>query len=133
MLCLDRDYFHTVSGCLCIRNADFTQDLTRQKILNITSQQKFDVLLSDMAPNATGHKDMDHEQIVDLQTKFVEFASHVLVDNGTLLCKLWEGNRTKHFLNFVQSLFADVKVVKPMASRVNSAEMFVLAQIYKKS
>lgn len=117
-----------MNGCLCIRNADFTQDTTKIKLHKLLEGRKLDVLLSDMAPNASGHKEMDHEQIVDLQMQFVEFAMHVLADNGTLLCKLWEGGRTRHFQTYLETQFDNVRIVKPDASRLNSAEIFVLAR-----
>lgn len=131
VISIDRDFFHPIDGCFCIRNADFTQETTRRKILNVLDGRKIDCMLSDMAPNATGHKLMDHEQIVDLQLQFVAFAMQVLRDKGVLLCKLWEGNRSRHFVSYLETVFDDVRIVKPDASRSNSAEMFVLARGYE--
>jgi len=131
VLSIDRDFFYPIEACFCIRNADFSQKTTRNKILDILGDRKVEVMLSDMAPNATGHSEMDHEQIVDLVTHFVEFASDILVEQGTLLCKLWEGGRKRHFQSFLQTLFSDVKTIKPDSSRSNSAEIFMLARGYK--
>ncbi|XP_067940354.1 ribosomal RNA large subunit methyltransferase E-like isoform X2 [Watersipora subatra] len=129
---IDRDFFHKVEGCVCIRNADFTQKTSRDKVIEVLGDKRIDCALSDMAPNATGHKLMDHEQIIDLQVKFVEFSELVLRHGGTLLCKILEGNRTKQFTTYLETLFDDVKKVKPDASRSNSAEIFVLGRGYKR-
>lgn len=131
VISLDRDLFHTVDGCICLKGADFTQDSTRDKVLHILDGRLFDCVLSDMAPNATGHKLMDHEQIIDLQLKFAHFSTQVLKDGGTLVCKLWEGNRTRHLTTYLDTLFNDVKIFKPDASRSNSAELFVLARRFE--
>lgn len=131
VISLDRDSFVPVDGCLCIRNADFTSDRTKLKLVKLLGDRKVDVLLSDMAPNATGHKELDHEKIVELNIQLVDFAKSVLRENGTLVCKLWEGGRSRHFQNILSTVFSDVKGVKPEASRDNSAELFFLARGYE--
>lgn len=131
VISLDRDSFNPIDGCLCIRNADFTADRTKLHLTKILGKRKVDVLLSDMAPNASGHKEMDHEQIVQLNLQLIDFANVVLKENGSLVCKLWEGGRTRHFQNVLSTVFNDVKIVKPEASRTNSAEIFFLARGYE--
>lgn len=101
-----------------------------KKITELLSGRKVDVLLSDMAPNATGHKALDHEQIIDLNLKLLDFASLVLKENGSLVCKIWEGDRTRHFQSVLQTVFNDTRILKPDASRANSAEKFFVAKGY---
>lgn len=131
VLSLDRDHFQTVQGCLCVRHADFTQDNVRHKLKTILKDKPIDVLLSDMAPNASGIKEMDHIRIIELNTHLLDFAIHVLKEEGTLVCKIWEGGRSRHFMSMLETVFDDVKPVKPEASRGNSAELFFLARGYR--
>lgn len=84
-----------------------------------------------MAPNASGIKEMDHIRIIELNTHLLEFAIHVLKEEGTLVCKIWEGGRSRHFMSMLETVFDDVKPVKPEASRGNSAELFFLARGYR--
>ena len=74
---------------------------------------------------------MDHHRIVELNTHLLDFAVHVLKEEGTLVCKLWSGDQTRHFITTLETVFDYVKIVKPDASRVNSAELFFLAKGYK--
>lgn len=131
VLSLDRDFFQPVEGCICVRNADFTSDITRHKLFQLLDKKKVDVLLSDMAPNASGHREMDHDNIIALNTELLEFSQRVLKDGGTLLCKIWEGGRTRHFISMVEAVFSNVKLVKPESSRSHSAEIFMLARGYE--
>lgn len=102
----------------------------RKKIKQLLGNNPIDILLSDMAPNATGHGEMDHTRIIELNTHLLDFCVHVLKQNGTLVCKIWDGGRTRHFMNTLETVFKDVRIVKPDASRVNSAELFLLARDY---
>lgn len=131
VLSLDRDFFQTVEGCLCVRHADFTQQHVKRKVRELLGDKPVDILLSDMAPNASGHPIMDHFRIVELNTHLLDFAVHVLKEEGTLVCKLWSGDQTRHFMTTLETVFDHVRTVKPEASRVNSAELFILARGYK--
>ena len=131
VLSLDRNFFQTVDGCLCVKHADFTQKHVKDKIIQLLQGKPVDVLLSDMAPNASGHAVMDHHRIVELNTHLLDFAVHVLKEEGTLVCKLWSGDQTRHFITTLETVFDYVKIVKPDASRVHSAELFLLAKGYK--
>jgi len=86
-----------------------------------------DVVLSDMAANATGHRQTDHLKIVALVEAAAEFASEVLKPGGSFLAKVIQGGTEGTLLAALKRDFASVKHVKPAASRADSAELYVLA------
>jgi 23S rRNA (uridine2552-2'-O)-methyltransferase len=86
-----------------------------------------DVVLSDMAANATGHRKTDHLRIVALAETAAMFARDVLRPGGTFLCKVLQGGTEAELLAGLKRDFATVKHVKPAASRPDSAELYVLA------
>jgi 23S rRNA (uridine2552-2'-O)-methyltransferase len=86
-----------------------------------------DVVLSDMAANATGHRPTDHLKIMALVEAAAEFAAEVLKDGGAFLAKVIQGGTEATLLNALKRDFATVKHVKPAASRADSAELYVLA------
>jgi 23S rRNA (uridine2552-2'-O)-methyltransferase len=86
-----------------------------------------DVVLSDMAANATGHRKTDHLKIVALAETAALFAREVLRGGGAFLCKVLQGGTENELLADLKRDFATVKHVKPAASRADSAELYVLA------
>jgi 23S rRNA (uridine2552-2'-O)-methyltransferase len=86
-----------------------------------------DVVLSDMAANATGHKRTDHLKIMALVEAAAEFAREVLRPGGTFLSKVIQGGTEATLLADLKRDFASVKHVKPTASRADSAELYLLA------
>jgi 23S rRNA (uridine2552-2'-O)-methyltransferase len=86
-----------------------------------------DVVLSDMAANATGHRQTDHLKIMGLAEAGAEFAREVLKPGGVFLAKVLQGGTEGQLLASLKRDFASVKHVKPAASRSDSAELYVLA------
>jgi len=86
-----------------------------------------DVVLSDMAANATGHARTDHLKIMALVETAADFAREVLAPGGTFLAKVLQGGTEVALLAALKRDFASVKHVKPAASRSDSAELYLLA------
>jgi 23S rRNA (uridine2552-2'-O)-methyltransferase len=86
-----------------------------------------DIVLSDMAANATGHRATDHLKIMALVEAAAMFARDVLRPGGTFLAKVIQGGTEAALLADLKRDFAAVKHVKPAASRADSAELYVLA------
>jgi 23S rRNA (uridine2552-2'-O)-methyltransferase len=86
-----------------------------------------DVVLSDMAANATGHRKTDHLKIMALAEAAADFAREVLSPGGAFLCKVLQGGTEAALLAGLKRDFAAVKHVKPAASRRDSAELYLLA------
>jgi 23S rRNA (uridine2552-2'-O)-methyltransferase len=93
---------------------------------------KADVVLSDLAPNVSGLWEMDHLKQVDLTRKAVEFTKTVLKENGYALYKVFQGEDTAAFINYLKDFFLNVIITKPDASRKQSSEIYVLCKKYKK-
>jgi 23S rRNA (uridine2552-2'-O)-methyltransferase len=92
-----------------------------------------DVVLSDMAANATGHRKTDHLKIMALAEAAAEFAREVLAPGGAFLCKVLQGGTEGTLLAALKRDFAAVKHVKPAASRADSAELYLLATGFRGS
>jgi 23S rRNA (uridine2552-2'-O)-methyltransferase len=86
-----------------------------------------DVVMSDMAANATGHKKTDHLKIMGLAEAAAEFARVVLEPGGAFVAKVLQGGTENTLLADLKRDFAQVRHVKPAASRSDSAELYVLA------
>jgi 23S rRNA (uridine2552-2'-O)-methyltransferase len=86
-----------------------------------------DVVLTDMAANATGHRQTDHLKIMALVEAAADFACEVLTPGGSFLAKVIQGGTEASLLASLKRDFAGVKHVKPSASRADSAELYVLA------
>jgi 23S rRNA (uridine2552-2'-O)-methyltransferase len=86
-----------------------------------------DVVLSDMAANATGHRKTDHLKIMALAEAAAGFAGDVLAPGGAFLCKVLQGGTEATLLAALKRDFAVVRHVKPAASRTDSAELYLLA------
>ncbi|CAN2534042.1 Ribosomal+RNA+large+subunit+methyltransferase+E [Methylocapsa aurea] len=86
-----------------------------------------DGVMSDMAANATGHKQTDHLKIVALAELAADFAKDVLAPGGFFIAKVLQGGTEHQLLAALKRDFAQVRHLKPSASRPDSAELYVLA------
>jgi 23S rRNA (uridine2552-2'-O)-methyltransferase len=92
---------------------------------------KADIVLSDMAANATGHRKTDHLRIMALAEAAAQFAREVLAAGGTFVCKVLQGGTEAVLLAELKRDFETVKHVKPPASRSDSAELYLLARGFR--
>ena len=90
-----------------------------------------DVVLSDMANSATGHKQTDHIRTMALCEAALDFAIKVLAKNGTFVSKVLQGGSDNELMQRMQQHFTSVKHAKPPASRQDSVEWFVVAKGFK--
>jgi 23S rRNA (uridine2552-2'-O)-methyltransferase len=90
-----------------------------------------DVVLSDMAPNTTGHKQTDHLRIMGLVEAAALFAADVLAPGGVFLAKVFQVGTERGLLSSLKQDFASVRHVKPAASRADSAEIYLLAMGFR--
>jgi 23S rRNA (uridine2552-2'-O)-methyltransferase len=109
-----------------ILHLDFLKDDAPDRLKELLGGPA-DVVLSDMAANATGHRKTDHLKIMALAETAALFAREVLKPGGTFLCKVLQGGTEGTLLADLKRDFATVKHVKPSASRSDSAELYVLA------
>jgi 23S rRNA (uridine2552-2'-O)-methyltransferase len=111
---------------------DFLDETAPAKLKALLGGQA-DVVLSDMAANATGHRQTDHLRIMALAEAAAFFAREVLAPGGAFLCKVLQGGTESGLLAELKRDFETVKHVKPPASRSDSAELYLLAKGFRAS
>jgi len=90
-----------------------------------------DLILSDMAPNTTGHAATDHLRIVALAEAAARLALDCLAPGGAFVCKVFQGGAEREVLESLKRAFASVRHAKPPASRKESAETYLVAQGFR--
>lgn len=110
---------------------DNAPDLLKETLLKISDDGRADMVLSDMAPNTTGHKQTDHLRIMAVVEAAYYFAIEVLKPDGLFIAKVFQGGAQDTLLKEMKKSFKTVKHVKPPASRKESAEQYVVAMGFK--
>jgi 23S rRNA (uridine2552-2'-O)-methyltransferase len=106
---------------------DFTEEGMAERLIAALSGAP-DLILSDMAPNTTGHQRTDHLRIVALLEAATDFAIATLKPGGAFLAKAFQGGETQALNARLKGAFAEVRHVKPKASRAQSSELYLLAR-----
>jgi 23S rRNA (uridine2552-2'-O)-methyltransferase len=114
-----------VSGAQFIEG-DFTDEGMDERLKTLLGGPA-DLVLSDMAPNTTGHVATDHIRIMALADMALAFACEILVPGGAFVAKLFQGGAERDMLNTLKRRFRTVRHAKPPASRKDSKEMYVVA------
>lgn len=112
---------------------DFTELTVYDQLLSQLAGRKVDLVISDMAPNMSGMKDIDQPQVMYLAELALEMASTVLKANASLLVKVFHGEGLKQFQDDLKTRFNTLKVRKPQASRARSREIYLLASGFRAS
>ncbi|MCP5347264.1 MAG: 23S rRNA (uridine(2552)-2'-O)-methyltransferase RlmE [Gammaproteobacteria bacterium] len=107
---------------------DFTENAVYEQILAALGEARVDLVVSDMAPNLSGMKEIDQPRVLYLAELALEMARTVLKQNGALLVKVFQGSGLDAYQQDLRSSFQSVKVRKPQASRARSAELYLLAE-----
>ena len=106
---------------------DFTKYETQKKIKDYF-KSKIDVVLSDMAQNTTGNKNLDVISTTELCKEAMFFAKDILKDNGCFVCKIFMGSTFKEIMTESKLIFKQIKVFKPYSSRKESKESFIVCK-----
>ncbi len=130
VVAIDMHSMDEVSGVIFFKK-DFYDEDTPKLLTDALDGHKADVVLSDMAAHATGHRQTDHINIIALVETGYHFAQQVLKPGGTYLAKVLRGGTENQLLAMMKKDFKVVRHVKPMASRDDSAELFVLASGFR--
>jgi len=103
----------------------------KDDFLNFNYNQKenyYDLILSDIAPNTTGHQSTDHLRIASMLFDIIELLEKVLVSDGAFITKIWKGSEEKEIINQLKKKFKFVSYFKPDSSRKDSAEIFIISR-----
>ena len=113
-----------------IIQGDFTDDAMPDRLRTLLDGPA-DLVLSDMAPNTTGHTATDHLRIIALAELALDFAMQVLAPGGAFVAKVFQGGSERQMLTPMKRLFTHVRHAKPPASRKGSSELYVVAQGFR--
>ena len=109
---------------------DFTQLESQEKIKNFF-KSKVDVVVSDMAVNTTGIKDIDAIYTGELAMEAMNFSREMLVKEGRFISKIFLGSSFNEIVALGKKIFKEVKVFKPKASRKESKESFIICKLLR--
>ena len=109
---------------------DFT-DLDSQEKIKGLFKSKVDVVVSDMAVNTTGIKDIDAIYTGELAMEAMNFSKEMLVKEGRFVSKIFLGSSFNEIVALGKKLFKEVKVFKPKSSRKESKESFIICKILR--
>ena len=126
VISIDMKLMEPISNTIQIQ-ADFTEKETQQKIKNILST-KADVVMSDMAVNTTGIKNIDSIQTGELCKESMIFSKEVIKKQGFFISKIFMGSTFNEIVALGKKIFKEVKVFKPKSSRKDSKESFIICK-----
>jgi len=105
--------------------ADISQESVVTEI-RARATTEFDVVISDLSPNVSGVWEVDHARQIELARCALRIARVVLRPSGNMLVKVFQGSELKEFELEMKSSFRVLRIVKPLASRPESAELYFL-------
>ena len=103
-------------------------DFRNAQVIEALAGAKADVVLCDVAPNLSGIPDVDQARQLDLGLAAVDFCNKALKPEGVFLVKAFHGSAFGELLERLKRVFSKVRVIKPAASRGESAETYVVAR-----
>jgi|TARA_B100000959_G_scaffold258784_1_gene293933 23S rRNA (uridine2552-2'-O)-methyltransferase len=109
---------------------DFTANEPQKKIKNYF-KSKIDVVLSDMAQNTTGNKNLDVISTTELCKEAMFFAKDILKNNGSFVCKIFMGSTFKEIMTESKLIFKQIKVFKPSSSKKDSRETYLVCKFLR--
>ena len=127
VLAMDLKPMDPIAGVEFIQG-DFTDADVREQLIGALKGERAGLVMSDMAPNITGHVAVDQPRAMRLAEEALEFAGEVLERKGSFLVKLFQGEGFEEFVGGTRKSFGSVRIVKPGASRPESREMYLLAR-----
>jgi len=107
---------------------DFSEQAVLDEILTLVHSRPFDLVISDMAPNMSGVKQLDHAASMYLVELAFDLASRVLRSGGDFVTKVFHGQGFDSFLSETRKAFNRVNIRKPEASRARSREIYLVAK-----
>ncbi len=127
IIALDRLSMDAIPGVTFIQG-DFREDGVLEELRAKLAGQRADLVLSDMAPNASGNRQVDQPRSMHLAELALDTAKEVLKPGGCFIAKLFQGAGFEEFVKDARRAFAAVAIRKPKASRGRSREVYVVAK-----
>lgn len=111
---------------------DMTDDNSINEIKNLMDNKQADTILSDMSPDISGNYSMDQARSIYLCEQAFKTCNELLKPGGNFICKVFEGEDLKHFLDKIKDQFQSIKRFSPASSRKKSSEIYIIAKSFKK-
>ena len=131
--------YNTKSNITCfdlldmkINNQNITfyrEDFLKYDFNNL--KRKFNLVLSDVAPNTTGHQSTDHLRISQLIYDIIDRLEIILKNKGSFIFKIWKGEEEKEIIKMLKKIFDKVEYFKPKSSRQESSEIFIISKGFR--
>jgi len=93
-----------------------------------TFKKKYDLILSDIAPNTTGHKSTDHLRLCSYVYDIIDILDIIANKNSSFITKIWKGSEEKVIIKKLKNMYKQVSYFKPRSSRKDSSEIFIVAK-----
>ena len=113
-----------------ILKGDFTDDIYKHKIISFFDE-KIDLVISDMAVNTTGNKNIDSIVTGELVMNSIEFARNTLKTKGQFVSKIFMGSTFNEIVETSKKIFKETNIFKPPSSRKDSKETFLISKYLK--
>jgi len=126
LVSIDIKKMETIDNIIQIKG-DFT-DLNFQKKIKGYFKSKVDVIVSDMAVNTTGIKDIDAIYTGELAMEAMSFSKNMLFEDGSFISKIFLGSSFNEIVALAKKIFREVKIYKPKSSRKESKESFIICK-----
>ena len=107
----------------------YKEDFLKYNLIDL--KKKFDLVLSDVAPNTTGHQSTDHLRISQLIYETIDRLEIILKNQGSFIFKIWKGEEEKEILKILKKIFDKVEYFKPKSSRQESSEIFIISRGFR--
>ena len=129
ILSIDLNEFDQISNIYQLRG-DFTDIVQKNTIKNYFGK-KVDVVLSDISTNTTGNKNLDSIQTGELCKEAMNFSKEILKNEGKFVSKIFMGSTFNEIVSEAKKIFKESKVFKPLASRKDSKEIFIICKFLR--
>ena len=127
LISIDLKEMENIENTIQIKG-DFNEHDVQMKIKNKLDNKEPDVIMSDMAVNTTGIKNIDSIQTGELCKEAMIFSKDVISKNGFFISKIFMGSTFNEIVALGKKIFKEVKVFKPKSSRKDSKESFIICK-----
>ena len=118
-----------------IQGAEFFRyDISDLSLIDILTEKfncKFNLVLSDIAPNITGIVDIDQANFTNVTENVLQISNKLLEKEGNLIIKQFNGPRLREISNILEISFRKIEVFKPKSSKKNSSEIYIVCKGFK--
>ncbi|MCV2528579.1 MAG: RlmE family RNA methyltransferase [Candidatus Lightella neohaematopini] len=122
-------YMYPINGVKFIQG-DFCNNEVFYKLIK-TGRKNIQLILSDAAPNISGISLIDNKNFYNLLIKVILLCRKILIKNGNLVIKIFQGREINRYIKVISLLFNDVKISKPVTSKSKSREIYIIGIKYK--